>query len=250
MRFVFPRQEGDLEIWSKSDNLINALPYFKALLASDFAEGQAKSKSDHDADGREAKRKRVEGMEDDEDSDMEMDREIVTTRRPDVSLDACSHTYREVIIRSTAYTTYKTMFGYIFSSIIFFAPLLSSFAPGTATIDMFNDRIEKSEETGLPSASPKSIYRLAHLLDIPELLELALHAIESQLTPANVALELFSDFSGVHDRVRRVELDYFIANYHAVKANGSMDKLEERAAQGEILYYTKTSMEVMRRLRA
>jgi hypothetical protein len=175
--------------------------------------------------------------EEDDDSDIEMDHHIgiVKTQQRRGPMVTCCHTYREVIVQSTAYTTYKALLGYIASSYISFVPLRSSFAPETASIDHVNDRIQKFEMTGLPSASPKSIYRLAHLLDMPELLELALHAIESQLTPANVALELFSDFSGVYDRVRRVELDYFIANYHAVKVNRSMDKVRALEAQTLVL---------------
>jgi hypothetical protein len=101
----------------------------------------------------------------------------------------------------------------------------------------------------LISASPKSVYRLAHLLDLTELCQLALESIQSQLTPLNVALELFSNFSGVYDEVRKVEMDYFLARYDEVKANEGMSRVEDRVAKGELSYYGTTSMELFRKLR-
>jgi hypothetical protein len=69
-----------------------------------------------------------------------------------------------------------------------------------------------------------------------------------QLTPFNVALELFGNLAGVYDDLRKIELDYFVANYTAVKNTRTMDIVKQRAIAGELTYHSSTSMEVMERL--
>jgi hypothetical protein len=253
VRFVFPSEGGEeLEIWANTRTLVHASPYFKALLTSEFVEGQLRSKLEHDA-ARDNNGKRVDGMEDDlDDSDDEMDLEIIGNRNFDpATTPPCSCTYREVMVRSTAYTTYKAVLGYLHSSFISFTPLSSSSSSTSSDHGTSCDLVhtdDNTESTRLPSASPKSVYRLAHLLELPKLAQLALDNIKSQLRPANVALELFGNLAGVYDDLRKVELDYFVANYAAVKQTKTMDIVKQRAIAGELIYHSSTSMEVMERL--
>jgi hypothetical protein len=249
VRFVFPSDQGEeLEIWANTRTLVDASPYFKALLTSEFAEGQLRNKSEHDA-ARDNVGKGVDDLEDDfDDSDDEMDLEIIGN--PQVDSPAaipCACTYREVVVRSTAFTTYKAVLGYLHSSFISFAPLSSSLSSDRDTSSDMMHTDDNTDSTRLPSASPKSVYRLAHLLELPKLVQLALNSIESQSIPSNVALELFGNLAGVYDDLRKVELDYFVANYAAVKATKTMDVVKQRAADGELTYYLATSMEVMER---
>jgi hypothetical protein len=250
VRFAFPSEGGEeLEIWANTRTLVDASPYFKALLTSEFAEGQLRSKLEHDA-ARDNNGKRADGTEDDsDDSDDETDLEIIGNRNLDQSTPPpCSCTYREVIVRSTAYTTYKAVLGYLHSSFISFAPLSSSPSSDHDTSGELMHTDDDTDSTRLPSASPKSVYRLAHLLELPELAQLALDNIESQLTPSNVALENFGNLAGVYDDLRKVELDYLVANYAAVKKSKTMDIVKQRAADGELTHYLSTIMEVMERL--
>jgi hypothetical protein len=249
VRFVLPSEGGDeLEIWANTRTLVDASPYFKALLTSEFKEGQLKTKLEHDV-ARDNIGKGVDGMEDDlDDSDDEMDLEIVGNRSVGSSTATpCPCTYREVIVRSTAYTTYKAVLGYLHSSFISFAPLSSSTSSDHNTSGDLMHTDDNTDSTRLPSASPKSVYRLAHLLELPELAQLALDNTESQLTPSNVALELFGNLAGVYEDVRKIELDYFIANYDVVLKTKTMDVVKQRATDGELTYYLSTSMEVMER---
>jgi hypothetical protein len=246
---VFPSTGGDeLEIWANTRTLVDASPYFKALFTSEFAEAQLKNKWEHEA-GRDDNGKRADGLEDDlDDSDDEMDLEIIGNRNFDPSTNPpCSCTYREVVVRSTAYTTYKAVLGYLHSSFISFAPLSSSTSSDHDTSGDLIHTDDNTVSTRLPSASPKSVYRLAHLLELPKLAQLALDNIESQLTPSNVALELFGNLAGAYDDLRKIELDYFVASYDAVKATKTMDIVKQRAADGESTYYLATSMELIER---
>jgi hypothetical protein len=208
-----------------------------------------KNELEHDA-ARDNIGKGMDGVDDKfDDSDDEMDLEIIGNPQVDSPpAISCACTYREVVVRSTAFTTYKAVLGYLHSSFISFAPLASSLSSDRDTSSEMIHTDDNTDSTTLPSASPKSVYRLAHLLDLPELAQLALNSIEFQLTPSNVALELFGNLAGVYDDLRKVELDYFVANYEQVKKTTSMDIVKKRAIEGDLTYYPSTSMEVMARL--
>lgn len=79
---------------------------------------------------------------------------------------------------------------------------------------------------------------------------LALDSIRSQLTPSNVALELFGNLAGLFEEIRKIEMAYFLARYEAVKRTKTIQIVQERATAGKLNYYLETSMEVMDRLTA
>jgi hypothetical protein len=203
-------------------------------------------------ENRRGKQDRIEidgiGSEDSDDGRDEEEGEFVDPKGTSDNIESNSTpTYHEVVISSTAYTTYKSILLWIHSSYINFAPLSSS-GPHNMEADVEGSDHSAPADENLISASPKSVYRLAHLLDLPELCQLALDSIESQLTPFNVALELFGNLAGVYDDLRKIELDYFIANYDAVLKTTTMDVVKQRAIAGELTHYPSTSMEVMERL--
>jgi hypothetical protein len=200
------------------------------------------------AENRRSKQDRIEidgiGSEDSDDGRDDEEGEVVDLEGITAIESNNNLTYHEVVISSAAYTNYKSILLWIHTSYINFAPLSSS------RLSTTDEDVEVSaNDDTLISASPKSVYRLAHLLDLTELCQLALDSIKSQLTPLNVALELFSNFSGVYDEVRNVEMDYFLDHYDEIKANGSMNRVEVRMAKGELTYHGATSMELFRKLR-
>lgn len=88
-------------------------------------------------------------------------------------------------------------------------------------------------------ASPKSVFRLAHYLEIEELKALALDSIRTQLTVENAAVELVSDVSRCYQDVQKVVLDFVVDNWGKVKASKAMVELERQIEAEEVAVPTQ-----------
>lgn len=233
VRFYFPSSEQ--ELWSSVSTLSAASPHFKTLFASEFAEGTVQDivgALDDEDEGTE------DGDEDDrcdgEDSDCETDRQ----RRgkgssPKQSRDVLGVVpYRDVVINHTSYTTYRSVLVWIYSEYIKFARLSSTF------IDE-DDRCltiaeASADQPQLPVlASPKSVYRLAHYLDIEELQKLALASIRSQISVHNVARELFSNLGRMYPEVQAMEIGFAVEHWREVKVTRGMKEVQRSCRSGE-----------------
>jgi hypothetical protein len=190
--------------------------YFKGVLTSDFQEAQGVRDDDTlDSDG----------FEEMEDSDDEADAafaklEVAKQLRP------CSDAIRAIQpktyhIRTSSHCrqTYKTVLHYLQTNRINFSKLKSLAGP-SSHIDL----------EGEPKASPKSVYKLSHYLDLPDLQELALKNLISQLTPEIAETELYSTLCQTHSDVRQRILDWVIDNGPAIKLSRKR-KAEEQLEQ-------------------
>ncbi|GAA5861954.1 hypothetical protein JCM3774_001365 [Rhodotorula dairenensis] len=90
--------------------------------------------------------------------------------------------------------------------------------------------------------SPKSLYRLAHFLDIPALQAICLEALKTALTPEICAYEVFDDpMAEVYDEVLRAELDYAVENWARVKTSRAIKAVQERMLdEGATVYELRT----------
>ncbi|GAA5981872.1 hypothetical protein JCM10908_004647 [Rhodotorula pacifica] len=90
--------------------------------------------------------------------------------------------------------------------------------------------------------SPKSLYRLAHFLDIPALQSICLAALKQALTPETVAYEVFDDpMAEVYDEVVRAEVEFAVANWQRVKSSKAMKVVQERMLdEGATMYELRT----------
>lgn len=126
---------------------------------------------------------------------------------------------KEIVIRSAAYTTYHAVIGFIHSGFITFAPLSSPSLvvkdPSAARSNVIS--AAATANTGLPlPASPKSVYKLAHLLELEGIMKLALENFKSKVTVQSVLFELVTDMS-VYDPVREALVAFAVANWAAVR---------------------------------
>ncbi|GAA5849578.1 hypothetical protein JCM8547_000503 [Rhodosporidiobolus lusitaniae] len=115
----------------------------------------------------------------------------------------------------TAFSTYCAALLHLQTGYISFLPLSSSSSSEERT-----ERLDKAvaENPSLPlPVSPKSVYRLAHLLSLDDLQYLALIAFEDSLSVENAAKELFSDISIAYDELRKVILRFIETNWNEVK---------------------------------
>lgn len=135
-------------------------------------------------------------------------------------------------VSGTSYSTYAAILVWIQTQHISFAPLLStirSYGNDTPAVKLRAAIIaSKLSANPLlpPPVSPKSIYRAAHLFELPALRTLALSAFSSQLTPQNVAEELYSDVAACYDEIKEVCLSYAVKRWSEVKESEGLRRIE------------------------
>ncbi|ORY69430.1 hypothetical protein BCR35DRAFT_354603 [Leucosporidium creatinivorum] len=188
---------------------------------------------------------------DGDDSDEESDDFIKRRSPPSVEDDSDDgdFTYREINITETAYTTYHAVLLYLQSGYITFAPLASNLLPHKSDAKQTREQLLDQHLSSTPSlpfpVSPKSVYRLAHLLEIPSLCALSLAELKSQLTISNAVRELFSKTSSLYDDLRAVVLAFVVTNWPEVKTSEGMKEMETMARTGQIPHGTATSFELI-----
>ncbi|GAA5826163.1 hypothetical protein JCM11251_007189 [Rhodosporidiobolus azoricus] len=249
---AFPRSSRRL--WASGDFLKNASPYFVSALGGDFQEGQC--------DPISAQQNPLDPYtyeESDDGTDMpssageEEEEERADASQPNQGGLVSHKTIRVV---DTAHSTYHAVLVWLQSRYIAFAPLTSSFhVSGTPHDDAGAERAvmvaEFSKDRGdlPPLVSPKSVYRLAHLLDLSELSSLALANLASQLTPENAAYELYSDVATSYPDIKATVLDYVVGNWNKVKEAKATKEMEEKGLAGELdAAALGTAMTLARRL--
>lgn len=157
-----------------------------------------------------------------------------------------------VVIRDAAWSTWWAILYWIYTDIVFFAPLSSSFMvstspPGhgrTASTASFHtangdgatrrdwirqwvDERGGTEEgaTGPRAVSAKAVYRLADKLDLPELKLRAFQHICANLAAQNIPAEVFSRFSTTFEEVRKVQVAFFLKHWSEIKKSDTMTQI-------------------------
>lgn len=194
-------------------------------------------------DGAQSVRAAKGAPKDFDDSDDQADTLLVANAAPILRAAAgeqVEHAYREVAITQAAYSTYRAVLLYILTGHIEFAPLSSSYIGPPVFGAKYQHRSELhvaqyGADPAAPLAvSPKSVYRLAHLLDLPALQQRALAEIETGLTTHGAAVEMISDASISYDEVRRLVLGYVARNWNEVRQTPAWQDVMERVKRDEI----------------
>lgn len=229
MCFVFPWT--NTKLWASSKVLINHSAYCFALLSGKFSESTVHTSSeDSDASDSEGYPECSLFEESDDETDMHFASTIAKKAPPS---DSNNLPHKKVVITQAAFTTYQATLVWMSSRYIRFAPLRSSRGDDTsesreARLRDIIKMVEANPETSLP-ASPKSVYRLAHLLELKDLQEAALANLSSQLTPRNAATELFGDVASAYPAFRDVVLKYVVKNWSGVRASEAWKRIKEHA---------------------
>ncbi|TKA52490.1 hypothetical protein B0A53_04866 [Rhodotorula sp. CCFEE 5036] len=261
LQFLRP-DDADLELWTTSGLLATASDYYKTLLASGCAEtipsgskrkrGKAPPPLEHKSSGNGSP---AQPTIDWHDSDDETDDFLVErdwSGRKTAKHDSTDLEYQQIDVRETAYSTMNAVLVYLMTGHIDFAPLNSLLETrshdGTSSRRTFLDRYISIHPTLPPPVSPKSVYRLAHLLQREELQQLALDALTTSLTPKGAAHELFSPVSIAYADVRNTVIDYVIKNWEEVQASESWNEMSEKAMAGEIEGAAQISFALLREL--
>jgi len=181
----------------------------------------------------------LESLISDNDSDAGVDE--MTFEAPFPSHEPIStFPYYRLQISDAACTTYKAVLTYLQLDHIRFAPLTSSFEPLPEDIRHLArlDYLSKHtlEDPLLPyPASPKSIYRLAHSLDLSSLSKLALSNYSSQLSPSIVAFEMMDPIIDDYEQVCQVLVEYLVKNWNEIVEDENFKVLLEKVKKDEVI---------------
>ncbi|GAA5832864.1 hypothetical protein JCM3766R1_007072 [Sporobolomyces carnicolor] len=218
--FTFPRTGRTL--WSNETILRKASPYLAALLDSGFSESISASAT--------PPTRQAETAMDPYDFD-ESDEESDTLQAPqEKQKETELAKFKRIDIKQAPYTTYANVLCWIGSGYIQFAKIRS-----TQQVDLsliFGKRRPESAKPPslLPRpASPKSVYRLAHLLELRELSAIALANFKSQLNVYNAAHELNSDTAGSYPEIRDIVIEYVVEHWKEVIKSAAWRQMAAQA---------------------
>lgn len=254
MRIYFPHVQQ--ELWSNSSTLVNSSSYFKSLFDGGYAESDnwvSEPTFISDLGSREDERS-FDDSDDEVDDNLEpanaeVNAEDVSTpstsarankkkRTTDEAFQSSTiHQFREIVIKSASYTTYYALLSWIESGQISYRPLRSSATPVVPIQPPSSSTptapIQLLSTSSHPSASTKSIYRLADFLEIDTLKAHALEALKSSLTVDNIAVELFGDVSIKYQEVQKMELEFALNNWEKVKDTEGMKEIKAKLENDE-----------------
>ncbi|EPQ26042.1 uncharacterized protein PFL1_06495 [Pseudozyma flocculosa PF-1] len=174
---------------------------------------------------------------------------------------------RKVVVRDSAYLTFKALLYYLYTDTVEFSPLTSSFLSteaaaeesssgsgvcmangdvrwGSSSTDVFNDEMRKAHamrkehidmwcarfpDKPVP-CSAKAMYRLADKLQITDLKRRAQEHIANSLTVKNIVWEVFSGFNTQFKDIRKIETDYLLKHWKEVKKSRAMKTIFFRSS--------------------
>ncbi|KAL7342695.1 hypothetical protein BJY59DRAFT_633313, partial [Rhodotorula toruloides] len=234
VRLFFPKLE--IELWSESSILSRSSSYFKTLFASGFDENKMICSGVHSSISSAAS-PHVDAHAF-EDSDSETDELFIKKHPIRQQSGGVRLAHKQVNITSTAFTTYRAVLAYLRTGYIAFAPLSSTFpfersAFAPSRISEVTAAVSSNPSLPYP-ASPKSTFRLAHLLELDDLQKLCLANLAKQLTVDCAAVELFSETSVCYDDWRKVVLDFVADNCDAVTASSAWAEVTDKVKRDEI----------------
>jgi len=144
-----------------------------------------------------------------------------------------------VDIRGAEFKTYRAMLFYLETGCVAFAPLRSTYPDD---IDIESDGRDYTPETWneyvvrkrttmsvIPQhppfeSSPKSLYRLTHMVELDGLQKLCQDQIKASLTPKNILKEASSKFTSLYDDVKLFEYAYLKENWPNVRKGTTATK--------------------------
>lgn len=215
-----------LERWSSSATLSAISPYFKLLDSecAKFPNGQ-KPKNEKGPGKRGRDQDRTF-----DDSDDETDAIIGANPPFPKPLDSPHHL---IPIVDFSYTTYIALLCWIDCRFLRFVPL-STFPVATRKEDRLQQILAIHElHPLLPYASsPTSIERLAHLLEFPQLRNLALNSIQAGLTVDNITFQLVGELSKAFPEIQEIVMTFAVKNWQKIKGSASMIELQESIDAG------------------
>lgn len=217
------------QLWAHSIALERASPYFRTLFSSGFSECQIDTQESVSSVPGAVTAKSVVQQEVDW-SDSDDDGDPVGRPTPQEP----GHRYRSINVTAHAYRTYQATWVWIVSGFITFAQLHSRH-DGHSNPEASSALPPSSELFRPPPAvSPKSVYRLAHFLELATLRDEALDAFKTGLTVDNVAHQLFSSTSDSYDEIRSAAATFAADHWDDVEGTERMKEMMAKVDAREV----------------
>ncbi|GAA5897623.1 hypothetical protein JCM5296_003741 [Sporobolomyces johnsonii] len=237
---VFPRDSRKL--WASSRALGGVSPYWTTQLASSgFCE-----EVDY-------KKEPVETTATLDDSDDELDDNPSSSPRTLADSPPPPPGTRTIPITGTTYKTYHAFLCWLYTGQLQFAPLTSTFLPPPSSeADLPNSTSSSAPSSSSallsarrtrryalslialryplspPAVSPKSLYRLAHFLEIPALQSLCVTALRERLTVDNIPREMLGSLAESYQEIWDVEVKWAKERWKEVLKGEGMRAEEAR----------------------
>lgn len=218
--------------------LSKASPYFNTLFQSGFAEtvGKSKKRKKQAQPPPSVMADAQDGVTHD-DSDDEAD-EVYSEEGSSHMNTPDDFEYREVVIKSAAYSTYRALLTWLHTIYIDFAPPLYRARGGCQDIRprriALSSFLLHNSPVPLP-VSTVSVYRLAHFVELAHLKAIALTTYKFQLTKETVLRELVSDAVECYPELRAAALRVAKKHFDYIRTSEAMKEIVETVKTDEAL---------------
>ncbi|KAG0697502.1 hypothetical protein DFH29DRAFT_1003678 [Suillus ampliporus] len=133
---------------------------------------------------------------------------------------------RDVLVRDTAFRTWKALLLYLYTDKIVFSPIKSQGQP-RANVDAPNP-------STLWPCSPKSMYRLACKVRLDSVRDQAFYAIRSSLDAGNILQELSSSFTSKYPAILQMQVEVLLQHIASVPVIKNIPSLIRRIADSQL----------------
>ncbi|BGP49000.1 hypothetical protein JCM10450v2_004879 [Rhodotorula kratochvilovae] len=259
VRIFFPSTAGrPAELWTSEALLMKTSPYFRSLFRSGLAEtipvsSKRARRPDEGSSAPRRTRSRSPADKDFVNSDDETDELTFRLKRPELHdpREGAEFPYKQVTVTRAAYSTYRAVLLWMQTFYIRFAPPSSSFPPANiknTRADALRDA--HNEDPALPLlVSPKSVFRLAHYLELEPLETLSLQHFRTHgISLENAPVELFSELAAGHPHWRAMVLGWVIEHWDEVKTTAGSKGMMRRVAMDEVDGAGAVMVELMAKL--
>jgi len=134
---------------------------------------------------------------------------------------------RNMLVRDTAFRTWKALILYLYTDKLVFSPLKSQRWPR-------KKNVVATDPSTLWPCSPKSMYRLACKVRLNEVRDRAFSEIRSNLNEDNILQELSSSFTSKYPAILKMQVEVLLDHIASVPVIQNMPSLVKRIADSQL----------------
>lgn len=133
---------------------------------------------------------------------------------------------RHILVRDTAFRTWKALLLYLYTNKIVFSPLKSQGQPRA--------HVEGPDPSALWPCSPKSMYRLGRKVRLDSVRDQAFNAIRSCLNAENILQELASSLTSKYPEILQMHVQVLLQHITSVPVIQNLPSLIRRIVDSEL----------------
>lgn len=133
---------------------------------------------------------------------------------------------RHILVRDTAFRTWKALLLYLYTNKIVFSPLKSQGQPRA--------HVEGPDTSALWPCSPKSMYRLGRKVRLDSVRDQAFNAIRSGLNAENILQELASPLTSKYPEILQMHVQVLLQHITSVPVIQNLPSLIRRIVDSEL----------------